>query len=61
MTFPKDVVFKVVTRIHRAVFDLSHGKLAGEGQWHARGEAHHDRSQVGSAPHNDADQPTRRW
>ncbi len=29
MTFPKDAVFKVVTRIHRAVFDLSQGKLAG--------------------------------
>ncbi len=30
MTFPKDAVFKVVTRFHRAVFDLSQGKLAGK-------------------------------
>lgn len=30
MAFPKDAVFKVVTRIHRTVFDLSHGKLAGK-------------------------------
>lgn len=30
MAFPKDAVFKVVTRFHRTVFDLSHGKLAGK-------------------------------
>jgi deazaflavin-dependent oxidoreductase (nitroreductase family) len=31
MVFPKDAVFKVVTGFHRAVFDLSKGKLAGKG------------------------------
>ncbi|MEA3184314.1 MAG: hypothetical protein QOC57_249 [Ilumatobacteraceae bacterium] len=31
MAFPKDAVFKVVTRFHRLVFDLSKGKLAGKG------------------------------
>ena len=30
MKFPKDAVVKVVTRLHRAVFDLSQGKLAGK-------------------------------
>ena len=30
MAFPKDAVFKVVTGFHRAVFDLTHGKLAGK-------------------------------
>ena len=30
MVFPKDDIFKVVTRFHRAVFDLSGGKLAGK-------------------------------
>lgn len=30
MAFPKDAVFKVVTHIHRTVFDLSQGKLAGK-------------------------------
>jgi deazaflavin-dependent oxidoreductase (nitroreductase family) len=30
MAFPKDTVFKTITRFHRAVFDVSHGKLAGK-------------------------------
>ena len=30
MNFPKDAVVKVVTRLHRAVFDLSQGRLAGK-------------------------------
>ena len=30
MTFPKDAIFKVVTRLHRAVFDLTQGKLTGK-------------------------------
>ena len=29
MAFPKDAVAKVMTSFHRAMFDLSHGKLAG--------------------------------
>jgi deazaflavin-dependent oxidoreductase (nitroreductase family) len=29
VTSPKDVTFKVLTGIHRAVYDLSKGKLAG--------------------------------
>jgi len=27
---PKDAIFKVVTGVHRLVFDLSHGKVAGK-------------------------------
>jgi deazaflavin-dependent oxidoreductase (nitroreductase family) len=27
---PKDAIFKVITRFHRAVFDLSQGKLTGK-------------------------------
>ena len=30
MAFPKDAVFKVVTRMHRAMFDITHGKLGGK-------------------------------
>jgi deazaflavin-dependent oxidoreductase (nitroreductase family) len=30
MTSPKDLTFKVLTGIHRAVYDLSNGKLAGK-------------------------------
>ena len=30
MSTPKDQIFKVVTRLHRAVYDLSKGKLIGK-------------------------------
>jgi deazaflavin-dependent oxidoreductase (nitroreductase family) len=30
MTFPKDAMFKVVTRFHQAIFDVSKGRLAGK-------------------------------
>ena len=29
MTEPKDLLFKVVTSVHRAVYDLTHGKVGG--------------------------------
>ena len=30
MTAPKDQIFKVVTRLHRAVYDLSKGRVTGK-------------------------------
>ena len=61
MTFPKDLVFKVVTRIHRAVFDLTQGKLAGSASGMPVVKLTTVGRKSGQRQRDDADQPIGRW